>query len=393
MRSTSSVARTIWLALVLLVAVFGRAEAHPSGVTATDVYLGRDRVELVYTVPVDELWRVVGGEQPDAAPPPGEYAKAVRQGFAVENGGAPCTLFARDAAVLDDIGSYEYRLRYRCPRPLETLRIDYGLFVGFDRAHRNLTRVYAGDQGLRAVLHHGRDSLDIPVAQLRAQPDFELPSLPARPEPPGSETPDADTFLVLGLEHIVTGYDHLLFLAGLILVTLRFSAIAVLVTAFTVAHSITLGLATLGYIAVPAALTESLIALSVSWVAVANVVAVLRQVPPAALRAGRSTAAFDAAVYGIRRARWFLTFLFGLIHGVGFAGMLREIGLPEEATVTALALFNVGVEVGQLAAVALAFPVLRLLARQRGYPVLVLGLSAALAVVGLVWFAERAGWV
>lgn len=141
----------------------------------------------------------------------------------------------------------------------------------------------------------------------------------------------AHTYLVLGVEHILAGFDHLLFvLALLLIVGWRWKSLIQTITAFTLAHSITLALATLGFIHVPAAPVEAVIALSIVFVA-AEILHV---------RAGQASLT--------ARAPWLVAFLFGLLHGFGFAGALSEIGLPKNSVPLALFFFNIGVEVGQL---------------------------------------------
>jgi hydrogenase/urease accessory protein HupE len=144
----------------------------------------------------------------------------------------------------------------------------------------------------------------------------------------------AAAYLGLGVEHILLGIDHLLFVLALLLVTRGARRLVSTVTAFTVAHSITLALATLGVVRVPQAPVEAVIALSIVFVA-AEIV-----------RARRGVEGLTA------RAPWLVAFTFGLLHGFGFAGALSEIGLPQGQIPLALLLFNVGVEAGQLLFVA-----------------------------------------
>lgn len=154
----------------------------------------------------------------------------------------------------------------------------------------------------------------------------------------------ASTYSLLGVEHILLGIDHLLFVLALLMIVAGWRKLVATVTAFTLAHSITLAAATLGWVDVPQAPVEAVIALSILFVA-AEIVH-WRQGKP-----------------GITRHKpWLVAFTFGLLHGFGFAGALVEIGLPEHAIPLALLFFNVGVEAGQLlfiAAVLLAWSVLR----------------------------------
>lgn len=148
----------------------------------------------------------------------------------------------------------------------------------------------------------------------------------------GSGTPlkAAKRYTVLGIEHILIGIDHLLFVLALLFVVSGGWALVKTITAFTVAHSITLGLATLGYVSLPSAPVEAAIALSIVFLA-SEIIGHAR---------GRQSLTF--------RAPWLVAFAFGLLHGLGFAGALSEIGLPPAEIPVALLFFNVGVEIGQL---------------------------------------------
>jgi hydrogenase/urease accessory protein HupE len=160
-----------------------------------------------------------------------------------------------------------------------------------------------------------------------ASPSFEVPASMALRQV-------AAAYLGLGVEHILFGIDHLIFVLALILLVRGWKRICLTVTAFTVAHSITLGAATLGYIQVPGPPVEAAIALSIVLVAV-EIVNVSR---------GQESLA--------ARIPWLIAFAFGLLHGLGFAGALGEVGLPGHAIPVALLFFNIGVELGQIAFVA-----------------------------------------
>jgi hydrogenase/urease accessory protein HupE len=144
----------------------------------------------------------------------------------------------------------------------------------------------------------------------------------------------ATTYLRLGIEHILFGFDHLLFVLALVILVRDWQRVALTVTAFTVAHSITLAAATLGLVNVPGPPVEAAIALSIVLVAV-EIVNARRGMPSLAAR-----------------WPWLVAFCFGLLHGFGFAGALAEVGLPHHAIPIALLFFNVGVEIGQLIFVA-----------------------------------------
>lgn len=183
------------------------------------------------------------------------------------------------------------------------------------------------------------------------------------------------SFLPLGMRHILSGPDHLLFVLGLILMVRNRMALLKTVTAFTAAHSLTLAAAALGYIHAPGPLVDALIALSIMFVA------------PEALRAQRGGDSFT-----IRRP-WVVAFCFGLLHGIGFASGLSTVGLSGGALAGALLLFNLGVEAGQLvfiAAVLGAYALLRpLIAR---LPAMArLGPAYAIGMLGAMWVMQNLG--
>jgi hydrogenase/urease accessory protein HupE len=177
-------------------------------------------------------------------------------------------------------------------------------------------------------------------------------------------------FVWLGVQHIWTGYDHLLFLFALLVVCRSFRSIVAIVSCFTVAHSLTLALATLNVVNLPSRVVEPAIAASIIFVGVENLV-----------RRGAEP-----------RGRWALTFAFGLIHGFGFASVLRELGVGARGDGIAVPLFtfNLGVEIGQIAIAAIVLPIVWRLRQNekfvaRGVP----ALSAIVAAAGLYWFLER----
>jgi HupE/UreJ protein len=175
------------------------------------------------------------------------------------------------------------------------------------------------------------------------------------------------SFFMLGVHHILTGYDHLLFLLGLLLPGGGVLSLAKIITAFTIAHSVTLSLAVLQVVTLPDRLIEAVIALSIAFVAAENLV-----LEPTVSR------------------RWLVSFGFGLVHGFGFSSALRELGLPAHGLLLSLLGFNVGVEVGQGLVVAACLPLLFLLRRTRWESRAVVTSSAAILLAGLVLFVERA---
>ena len=183
----------------------------------------------------------------------------------------------------------------------------------------------------------------------------------------------ARSYFWLGVEHILTGYDHLLFVVALVLLLLRPWTVVRAATAFTLAHSLTLIGTTLGVIGLAQAPVEALIALSIIFLAVE----IVKQ-DPAHPRLSE-------------RLPWLVAFGFGLIHGFGFAGALREIGLPEGDVPVALLTFNLGVEAGQLLIIAIVIAVIAMLRRfaQPALRTAVLAASYAIGITASFWFIQR----
>ena len=264
-------------------------------------------------------------------------------------------------------GSYTVlRFEARCPLRITMLEASYRLFFDLDPQHKGL---------LRLDLPAGKGTTTAIFSPDTSTQTFELAG--------ASRMQQFFDYLKNGIWHIWIGYDHILFLLSLLLPAVAHFAgrrwqplasikpafwdVLRIVTAFTVAHSITLSLAALGVIQLPSRWVESAIALSVVLAAANNVF-------PLVL--GR---------------RWVVAFFFGLIHGFGFAGVLADLGLPRDALVLALVGFNVGVEFGQLAIVTAFLPLAFVLRKTTFYRRFVLiGGSLAIVVVAIVWLAERA---
>ena len=173
------------------------------------------------------------------------------------------------------------------------------------------------------------------------------------------------SFVRLGVEHIFTGYDHILFLFGLLLIGTTLRSLVAIVTSFTVAHSITLALAALGVVTPIPWTIEAAIALSIAYIGFENVFA-------------RNP-----------KYRWKITFLFGLVHGFGFAAVLRDLNPSHSSIAISLFGFNAGVELGQIAIVGLMYPILRWVTQSPYRVPVVRFASTAIALVGLVWFYQR----
>jgi hypothetical protein len=250
------------------------------------------------------------------------------QHVTVTNAGYPCAPEPRSVEVQDKADGFFAiaKIDYACKRTAADVRVKYDLFFDVDARHQGFARVQLPGEPMRQHVFRADDR------------ELQL-------ERPVTLWDHVTDYLYLGIEHIFTGYDHLAFLFGLLVVA-GFSSLKSglryvlgVVTAFTVAHSLTLIAAGLDWVRLPPRIVEPAIALSIFYVAVENLIV---KKP---------------------RFRWLLTFGFGLVHGFGFASVLREIGLPPRGLVLSLLSFNVGVELGQLSIVALVSPALFLFTR------------------------------
>jgi hypothetical protein len=194
-------------------------------------------------------------------------------------------------------------------------------------------------------------------------------------------------FFKMGVEHIFLGYDHICFLMALIVVS-RFREIVKIITSFTIAHSITLILATLEVVKLPARLIETSIAATIVYVAVENLWILQARSRQRGV-GNRSDGTSSAPRSAFRIPRWLLTFFFGLVHGFGFANVLREMGLPTVGLIRCLLSFNLGVEFGQLVIAICLLPLAYLLNHWAHGHKIAMAISIFLALFGTGWFIDR----
>jgi hypothetical protein len=274
----------------------------------------------------------------------------------VSSDGVPCTLTGSSVAPVQEDGVAISGL-WECPRPPGRLRMALGFLDRIPPGHVHVALLRLPGATVQRTARAGA-----PVLEVEAHPGAWA---------------GAGRFLRLGAEHIFQGSDHIAFLIGVLLLGGTFRQLLGIVTAFTVAHSLTLALATLGWVVPPPRLIEPLIALSIVAVAVENLLALREPLSPARVRAS------------IAR-RWQLTLGFGLVHGFGFAGALRALELPRSLLGPSLLTFNLGVELGQLVIVALAWPLLRWARGVPGmWPAGTRWASVAVAGLGAFWLVQR----
>lgn len=344
---------------------------HEPGQTYTAVGLAEGQVRVLYTVPGSDLLSLVGIDDP------GLVDSVVADGFIVENAGAECRLGRVETVEYSAIAAWQFELDYACDGALDYIRVHYELFAD-DPAHRNYTEVVLGAHVLQLVLGPDPRRVEVPAAHLAWErgPSWRVPGV--MPALPGKK-PSLYRYFESGFLHVLEGYDHLAFVIGLVLVLTSWIALAWTITAFTIAHSVTLGISAGGAWTPEPAIIEPLIALSIAYIGAENLWLLWRQ---------RNVASGHGLPGATRR--WPIAFGFGLAHGFGFSYMLRDLGLPEGEFLISLALFNIGVEVGQLSVVLLPFLGLSLLRGREDIarPVRIGG-SIGVAMLGLWWLLER----
>jgi hydrogenase/urease accessory protein HupE len=329
-----------------------RIELAPNQVVAVEVALkGSDVDRALGTALFNEGTGLVEPDRLAAAS--AAIAAYVTSHAVVEGkGGALCK--AGPAEVAPDQDGVAIRVVWSCG-DAENLVYRSTVLTDIDRAARQVVLLGNGPEASQVLLDATRTEIDL-----------------AAPPPPLLEV--IGRYVEAGIEHIFLGYDHIAFLIAVVLWARRLWPVIKIVTAFTLAHSVTLSLAALQVVVIPSAIVEPAIALSIVFVAVENF--------------------FSRDVGG----RWRVTFAFGLIHGFGFASALQELGLPRGSVMPALGAFNLGVEIGQVAIVSLVIPTLIALDRvfvgsrrviAARSPPLVYALSGVIAILGCYWILAR----
>lgn len=347
---------TPWpLALVGWLLLAGTAFAHAGATGFTEVAVEGREVAVVLELPAYFLSDTFepGGppvEREDLVAVLPRLQASVERGLHLQDGPLEATATVEVEGGEKPSGAVTLAMRYVFPRPVRDLRLRHELWDPKLPSYRQLLTVHYQGETYETVL---------------------TPRRPAFRQTAGGLLNQLSSFVELGIEHIFTGYDHLAFLLGLLLLGGRWKGLVGIATAFTVAHSLTLIGAALGAFTLPGRLVELLIALSIAYVAAENLFLARTESPAPA------------------RWRWGLAFAFGLIHGFGFAGTLTELGLPTRHLVESLLAFNLGVELGQLAIIAAVFPLLLWSMRRPLHRRVVQAVSLVLLGLGLYWAATR----
>jgi hydrogenase/urease accessory protein HupE len=237
-------------------------------------------------------------------------------------------------------------LKYHWKKPIEQLQLHYDLFLPDVNTARCLAQVFRNDRVDNLVLTPSSKNVALINAPIWQQ---------------------ISSFMQLGIEHIWTGYDHILFLISLLMLGGKLSYLIKVVTAFSLSHSITLTLAVLNIVSVPSRWVEIVIALSIGYIAAENL---WRKEP--------------------NPTRWQLAFGFGLIHGLGFSSALQELELPQNNLIVSLLSFSAGIEVGQISIVLFTYLCLNYLRKFPGNLTMRRLISVGVIVMSAVWFWERA---
>jgi hydrogenase/urease accessory protein HupE len=351
----------LWLGLALGVALTPvsatRANAHPVPFSYLDVRIESGVINVTLVAHVFDI-----AHDLDITPPEellkADVARArtpsmtalLGPRIALAADGRPLTpVWSPTSEVLPDRQSIRFQIRYEPPAAPGSIQVTATMFP-YDPNHQTFVNVYEGEALTQAILDRGR-------------PTFEYFAGTRQ-----GVTAVIRKFVPAGIHHILIGPDHLLFLIGLLLLGGTVRQLLLVVTSFTIAHSITLSLAALNIVSPPARIIEPAIALSIVYVGADNLLAA-----------------------GGRDVRAWIAFAFGFIHGFGFANVLREMDLPRRALGWSLFSFNIGVEIGQLAvvvAVAFLLSMVRSRSESAGRRVAFAG-SLVVIAAGAFWFVQR----
>lgn len=352
------------------------AQAHQAGLsrgtyrldgamfTAEIIFARTDALRLARDLDADGDGTITSGEVQNAR---NALGKSLTAKLVVRTDKEDCLGNVDDAFLVEEDG-LSIRMVYLCPVPPPSVHVRFDLLDLMTYGHRHLARAESGAIIVEKVLFGAEREWELSRAAATLVPEKPVTS------------PRFGGFFLMGIEHILLGYDHLVFLMGIVLAgfaggdskrpsahpPLRWKPLLLVITAFTLAHSITLGLSVLGVWAPSPRIVEPLIALSVAYVGVEN------------------------QFVENADTRWRITFPFGLIHGFGFAGALGEIQVPKADVPHALIGFNLGVEAGQLAALAVVLPLLHI-ARKRTWldKRRIQWASWVICGLGCVWFVLR----
>ncbi len=356
--------RNIFLILTFGLGVFlgaGNAHAHVLnyGAIRTELTAEGNRIQLKTEVPQNISYGSYYGGISEFELINAQFADK----FLIEQDGQSCLFKLASFDNTSTVTRSIFYGRFDCPAPvlgIENLAIHVSMFKESFKQFDHFVSVSIGDKQWQLVFNDEKQDYpaDIAAQYLGTMWDRFLVV--------------AKEFLWLGIRHIWTGYDHILFLLSVILLVRSVKKILILVTSFTVAHSITLILAGLNIVSIPSWLVEPLIALSIAYMAYRNLKSLHRK-----------QEAVDIS------ERWVTTFGFGLIHGLGFAAALADTKLPGILFVPSLVIFNVGIEIGQLGILAIVVPLLLQIDKLPYRDKILKIFTIIVGLLALFWFFER----
>lgn len=367
---------TLFMALLVLLSFEHRADAHAYSSTYSTLELYKSKTELTYALDDLSVIELVGGDtNHDGTLDSEEFAAVDQKLLEILQSNLALKINGESAAwsQVESLIMYRKKAILKASFPSvaasQSILLTDQLYKGTASNYVNLMTIYYGAQKSTAALSGNNRTWEMQMT------DNDFASLQSGDELPQQQQPEETTlssamsgwlsFFKLGMNHILSGYDHLLFLFSLLIARQTFKQYAGTITAFTIAHSITLALTVTGVIHIPSYIVEPAIALSICYVALDNLI--------------RKKVSY----------RWVLTFIFGLIHGMGFADILKEMNIPKSELAVDLISFNVGIETVQVIIVALVLPALALLYRWKHSRHVVVACSAAALMLGGLWLVER----
>lgn len=381
-KSSNLFFRFISLALLLFIVLPQNALAHNYSASFTNIKFEKEQTEMTFTIDSISLIELIDGIDPnnnfkldksEIKKEKHHLAEIVSETLSLDKNNEEQTPTVEKMKKIkkEDVEYIEFTVLFPAFAPGDTISLNDGFYTGDSGTtnYVNLLTATYGSETSQAALQGTSRTWTILLTE--AQQDQQSADGQAQDtkqvndSKPAEDTSSWLSFFKLGMLHILTGYDHLLFLFALLLSRQSLKQFIGTITAFTIAHSITLTLAVLGIVDLPSKFVESVIALSICYVAIENI--------------------FKEKI----NYRWAITFIFGLIHGMGFASILKEMELPKSNLAVALLNFNLGIEFIQLSIALLIVPILlklQVLSKYRSY--VKIG-SVFIFILGLIWLVQR----
>jgi hydrogenase/urease accessory protein HupE len=367
----------ILILLILLFVPITNASAHPLSAGFTDIDINENQTTLNYSIDALSVIEGIGGDTNKDGKLSNAELKAiehrvsewVEDSIVLEKNGKEQKSKVTGPILENKAQNEVVTLKFVFPgfKPGQTITLLDGMFSSGATSSTYTNFLTAKNQSaISESVLRGKDRIwTMLVTEQQQDQSLQSNHQPQPQNNSGATLPSWWSFFTLGMEHILTGYDHLLFLLALLIRKQKLKQYISVITAFTLAHTITLTLTVLGIINIPSFIVEPAIAISICYVAVENIF--------------RKTIS----------KRWIITFLFGLIHGMGFADLLKEMNIPWTHLAVSLISFNIGIEVIQLAIVLVLLPVLIRLFRLNFYQKSVRYTSTLIFILGAIWFIQR----